>query len=131
MNEPLWLSRQAIEIIHDEQLAEHGGAGGTRDAGLLESALARPQSLFAYGEADICALATAYAAGIVRNHPFVDGNKRTGFLAAYAFLDLNGLDLIAPEAEAVVMTLDFASGEMPEQGFAAWLRDRTEPTEPM
>lgn len=126
MIEPLWLSHRAIEIIHDEQLAEHGGAGGTRDVGLLESALARPQNLFAYGEGDICALAAAYAAGIVRNHPFVDGNKRTGFLAAYAFLNVNGLDLIAPESEAVVMTLDLASGEMPEDGFAAWLRDRTE-----
>jgi death-on-curing protein len=127
VTEPLWLSRQAVEIIHDEQLAEHGGAGGTRDAGLLESALARPQDLFAYGEGELCALAAAYAAGIVRNHPFVDGNKRTGFLAAYAFLDINGLRLIAPEAEAVVMTLGLASGEMPEEGFAAWLRDRTEP----
>ena len=125
MTEPFWLSRQAIEIIHDEQLVEHGGAGGIRDAGLLDSALARPRNLFAYGEADICALAAAYAAGIVRNHPFVDGNKRTGFLAAYAFLDLNGLDLTAPDAEAVVMTLDLASGEIPEKGYAAWLRDRT------
>jgi death on curing protein len=125
VTEPLWLSRQAIEIIHDEQLAEHGGAGGLRDSGLLDSALARPQNLFAYGEGDLFALATAIAAGIVRNHPFVDGNKRTGFLAAYAFLDVNGLDLTAPEAEAVVMTLGLASGEMPEQGYAAWLRDRT------
>ena len=129
MTEPFWLSRQAIEIIHDEQLVEHGGAGGIRDAGLLESALARPRNLFAYGEADICALAAAYAAGIVRNHPFVDGNKRTGFLAAYSFLAVNGLELDAPEAEAVVMTLGLASGEMPEQGFAAWLRDRTHPPE--
>ena len=127
MSEPLWLSRQAIEIIHDEQLAEHGGAGGLRDSGLLESALARPQNLFAYGEGDLCALAAAYAAGIVRNHPFVDGNKRTGFLAAYAFLDVNGLELTAPDAEAVVMTLDLASGEIPEEGYAAWLRDRTAP----
>jgi len=127
VTEPLWLSRQAIEIIHDEQLAEHGGAGGIRDAGLLESALARPRNLFAYGEGDFCALAAAYAAGIVRNHPFVDGNKRTGFLAAYAFLDVNGLDLIAADAEAVVMTLGLASGEMPEQGFTAWLRDHTAP----
>ncbi|MGR3716793.1 MAG: type II toxin-antitoxin system death-on-curing family toxin [Thermohalobaculum sp.] len=126
MTEPFWLSRQAIEIIHDEQLAEHGGAGGIRDAGLLESALARPRNLYAYGEADICALAAAYAAGIERNHSFVDGNKRTGFLAAYSFLAVNGLELDAPEAEAVVMTLGLASGEMPEQGFAAWLRDRTE-----
>jgi len=127
VNGPLWLSRQAIEIIHDEQLVEHGGAGGIRDAGLLESALARPQNLFAYGEADICVLAAAYAAGIVRNHPFVDGNKRTGFLAAYSFLAVNGLELGAPEAEAVVMTLDLASGGMPEPGYAAWLRDRTDP----
>jgi death-on-curing protein len=129
VTEPFWLSRQAIEIIHDEQLVEHGGAGGIRDAGLLESALARPRNLFAYGEADICALAAAYAAGIVRNHPFVDGNKRTGFLAAYSFLAVNGLELDAPEAEAVVMTLGLASGEMPEQGFAAWLRDRTQRSE--
>jgi death-on-curing protein len=127
VTEPFWLSRQAIEIIHDEQLAEHGGAGGLRESGLLDSALARPQNLFAYGEGDLCALATAYVAGIVRNHPFVDGNKRTGFLAAYAFLDVNGLELDAPEAEAVVMTLGLASGEMPEQGFAAWLRDNTAP----
>jgi death-on-curing protein len=129
VTEPFWLSRQAIEIIHDEQLVEHGGAGGIRDAGLLESALARPRNLFAYGEADICALAAAYAAGIVRNHPFVDGNKRTGFLAAYSFLAVNGLELDAPEAEAVVMTLGLASGEMPEQGFAAWLHDRTRRSE--
>ena len=127
MTEPFWLTRQAIEIIHDEQLVEHGGAGGIRDAGLLESALARPRNLFAYGEADICALAAAYAAGIVRNHPFVDGNKRTGFLAAYSFLAVNGLELDAPEAEAVVMTLGLASGEMPEQGYAAWLRDHAAP----
>lgn len=126
MTEPFWLTRQAIEIIHDEQLAEHGGAAGLRDAGLLDSALARPRNLFAYGEQDICALAAAYAAGIVRSHPFVDGNKRTAFLAAYTCLAVNGLDLDAPEAEAVVMTLDLASGELPEAGFAAWLRDRTE-----
>ena len=126
MTEPFWLSRQAIEIIHDEQLVEHGGAGGVRDAGLLESALARPRNLHAYGETELCVLATAYAFGIVRNHPFVDGNKRTGFIVAALFLQENGLRLIAPEAEAVVMTLGLASGEMPEQGFAAWLRDRTE-----
>lgn len=128
MIEPEWLTRLAVEIIHDEQLAEHGGAPGLRDAGLLESALARPRNLFAYeGESDLCAIATAYAAGLVRNHPFVDGNKRTGFLAAYAFLALNGRDLTAPDAEAVVMTLDLASGELAEEGYAAWLRDRTEP----
>ncbi len=127
MTEPRWLTREAIEIIHDEQLTEHGGAEGIRDLGLLESAIAGPQNLFAYGEGDFCAIAAAYANGIVRIHPFVDGNKRTGFLAAYTCLDLNGLVLIAPDAEAVVMTLDLAAGEMPEEGFAAWLRDRTEP----
>lgn len=126
MTEPRWLTREAIEIIHDEQLTEHGGAEGIRDLGLLESAIARPQNLFAYGEGDLCAIAAAYASGIVWNHPFVDGNKRTGFLSAYTFLDLNGLVLIAPNAEAVVMTLDLAAGEMSEEGFAAWLRDRTE-----
>lgn len=110
MTEPRWLTRQAVEIIHDEQLAEHGGAGGLRDAGLLDSALARPRNLDAYGEAGLCVLAAAYAAGIVRNHPFVDGNKRAGFLAAYTFLAVNGLDLDAPEAEAVVMTRDLAAG---------------------
>ena len=126
MTEPSWLTRQAIEIVHDEQLAEHGGAAGLRDGGLLDTALARPKNLFAYGESDLCGLAAAYASGLVRNHPFVDGNKRTAFLAAYTFLAVNGLELDAPEAEAVVMTLDLAAGEMPEEGFAAWLRDRTE-----
>lgn len=127
MSEPRWLTRPAIEIIHDEQLAEHGGAAGLREGGLLESALARPRNIHGYGESDLCVLAAAYAAGIVRNHPFVDGNKRTGFLAAYTFLAINGLELDAPEAEAVVMTLDLAAGTLPEQGFAAWLRDRTAP----
>ena len=127
MSEPLWLTRVAVEIMHDEQLAEHGGAPGIRDEGLPESALARPRNLFAYeASLDLCELAAAYAAGLVRNHPFVDGNKRTGFLAAYTFLLTNGLELVAPEAEAVVMTLDIASGELPEAGYAAWLRDRTE-----
>ena len=126
MTEPRWLERRIIVALHDVQLVRHGGAGGIRDAGLLESALARPRNLHVYGEGDLFALAAAYAAGIVRNHPFVDGNKRTGFIAAALFLQENGLRLDAPEAEAVVMTLGLASGEMPEQGFAAWLRDRTE-----
>ena len=127
MTEPRWLERRIIAALHDVQLARHGGAGSIRDAGLLESALARPRNLHAYGETDPCALAAAYAAGIVRNHPFVDGNKRTGFIAAALFLQENGLRLDAAEAEAVVMTLGLASGEMPEQGYAAWLRDRTNP----
>ncbi len=127
MTEPRWLDRRIVVALHDVQLVRHGGAGGIRDAGLLESALARSRNLYSYGETDHCVLAAAYASGIVRNHPFVDGNKRTAFVTAALFLQENGLRLTAPEAEAVVMTLGLASGEMPEEGFAAWLRDRTEP----
>ena len=127
MTEPRWLEHRIIVAVHDAQLARHDGAGGIRDDGLLESALARPRNLHAYGEEELCVLAVAYAFGIVRNHPFVDGNKRTAFVTAALFLQENGLRLIAPEAEAVVMTLGLASGEMPEEGFAAWLRDRAEP----
>jgi death-on-curing protein len=127
VTEPRWLDRRIIVALHDVQLVRHGGAGGIRDAGLLESALARPRNLHAYGEAELYVLAAAYAYGIVRNHPFVDGNKRTGFVTAALFLQENGLRLTAPEAEAVVMTLGLASGEMPEEGFAAWFRDRAEP----
>ena len=126
MTGPLWLDYRIIVALHDVQLARHGGAGGIRDLGLLESALARPLNRDGYGESDLHVLAAAYAFGIVRNHPFVDGNKRTGFVAAALFLEENGLSLVAPEPEAVVMTLGLASGEMPEAGFAAWLRDRTE-----
>jgi len=125
MTEPVWLSRILIEAMHDEQLAAHGGAAGLRDVGLLESAIARPQNGWAYGEEDLCELAAVLAEGIAKNHPFVDGNKRTAFLAAYTFLALNGLELDAPEPEAALMTLELASGEMPRAGFAAWLRDRT------
>jgi death-on-curing protein len=126
VTEPRWLEYRIIVVVHDAQLARHGGAGGVRDDGLLESAIARPRNLHAYGEAELCVLAAAYAFGIVRNHPFVDGNKRTAFVTAALFLQENALRLIAPEAEAVLMTLGLASGEMPEDGFAAWLRDRTE-----
>ena len=127
MTEPRWLGRRIVVALHDAQLVRHGGAAGIRDDGLLESALARARNLHAYGEAEVCVLATAYAFGIVRNDPFVDGNKRTAFVTAALFLEENGLRLIAPEAEAVVMTLELASGEMPEAGFVAWLRDQTEP----
>lgn len=127
MTEPGWLGQAIILAVHGIQLVRHGGAVGVRDLGLLESALARPLNMYAYGEADLCALAAAYAGGILRNHPFVDGNKRTGFIAAALFLQENGLCLTAPESEAVVMTLGLASGTLPEEGFAAWLRDRTSP----
>ena len=91
MTEPRWLERRIIVAVHDAQLVRYGGAGGIRDAGLLESAIARPRNLHAYGETELCALATAYAFGIVRNHPFVDGNKRTAFVTAALFLRENGL----------------------------------------
>lgn len=125
MSEPVWLGRRVVEAIHDEQIAEHGGTRGLRDAGLLEIALARPLNAFADGERDLAALAAAYAFGIARSHPFADGNKRTAFLAAYTFLGLNGRELTAPEAEAVVMTLGLAAGDLPEAGYAAWLRDNS------
>ena len=126
--EPRWVSKQALLLLHMESLAEFGGADGLRDAGLLESALARPHNLHAYeGEADVCRLAAAYAAGIARNHPFVDGNKRAALAAAGVFLMLNGLDLVADKAEATVAMLDLAAGDLSEEGFAAWLRDNTRP----
>jgi len=119
---PIWVLPSVIAAVHDAQLAEHGGAGGMRDAGLLASALARPSNLHAYGESDVCRLAAAYASGIVRNHPFVDGNKRTALLAAYVFLGLNGLDLAADEVEAAAAMLRLASGDIEEEAFADWLR---------
>ncbi len=125
MKEPVWVLRSVIEAVHEIQLTEHGGASGLRDAGLLDSAISRPLNLRAYGRADLCRLAAAYASGIVRNHPFNDGNKRTGFLAAYLFLRLNGLDLTAMEAGAAGAMLALASGEVTEEEFADWLRSNT------
>jgi len=113
-------------IAHDLSLAVHGGAAGVRDAGLLDSALARPRNLHAYGEGDAAALAAAYAFGIVRNHPFIDGNKRSAFLTAALFLELNGFRFVAGEADAAVRTLALAAGEMGEEEFAAWLRENVQ-----
>jgi death on curing protein len=126
MSEPHWLDAEAVVVLHDEQLVEHGGAAGVRDMGLLESALARPRNAWSYGEADLAALAALYAAGIMRNHPFVDGNKRAGFLAAYVFLHINGSELVADEGEVVVQCLALAASEIGEEEFAAWLRDNCE-----
>ncbi len=123
MKEPLWLERDAVLIFHEDALSEHGGASGVRDENLLDSGLARPRNAFAYGETDLCELAGLYAAGLVKNHPFIDGNKRTGFLCAAVFLELNGLTLTASEADVVAMTLALAAGEANERVYAAWLRD--------
>jgi len=122
--EPVWVRLDAILAAHDDQLAEHGGGTGIRDQGLLESALARPRNLFAYGEASLAKLAAAYAFGIARNHPFVDGNKRTALVAAEAFLGLNGFDLTATDVEAVSVFLSLAAGEMTEEQLAAWFEQK-------
>jgi death-on-curing protein len=114
-----------VIAMHGEQIAEHGGSPGIRDAGLLSSALARPQNQAVYGDPSVFDLAAAYAFGIIRNHPFVDGNKRTGFLAAYVFLNLNGWELMASEAEAVAAVQALAANEMDEAGFAGWLESRS------
>jgi len=117
-----WLLEEAVTAMHGELIAEYGGGLGVRDAGLLSSALARPQNQAAYGKPSIFDLAAAYAFGIIQNHPFVDGNKRTGFLAAYVFLDLNGWELRAAEADAVTAVVALAAGEMDEAGFSEWIK---------
>jgi len=119
-----WVSAEAAVAVHEEQLAEHGGATGTRDEGGLQSALARPQNLAAYGQPDEAALAASYAFGIVRNHPFVDGNKRTAWVLARLFLAKNGVELAFDQADAVVRMLALAAGEITEEQFAQWLRER-------
>lgn len=121
---PRWLPRLVVESIHAELLREHGGSPGLRDENLLESALSRPRHLFAYEtEVDAADLAAAYGFGIARNHPFVDGNKRTALMAMYVFLGLNGWTLEADEAEAVRTILGLAAGDLTEAKLAAWLRD--------
>ena len=127
MSEPLWLSMDAVQAIHEELIAEYGGSPGVRDEGLLDSALARPRQILAYGDPNLFALAAAYAFGIVRNHPFVDGNKRTGLMAAYVFLWLNGYRLNASEAEAVVAFQDLAAGEVDEATLAKWIEVNAAP----
>lgn len=117
-----WVALAVAEAAHAEQLAEHGGGEGVRDAGLLESAMARPQNLAVYGEPDVAALAAAYGFGIARNHPFVDGNKRTAAVVAETFLVLNGYALMASDAELVVAILALATGELSEDELADWFR---------
>ena len=119
---PIWLEKQAVIAVHQMLLAAFGGSPGLRDEGLLDSAMARPKNLHAYEKPDLAALAAAYAAGIVGNHPFIDGNKRAGFMAAYVFLDRNELGLTAPETEATAMTLALAAGKLDATAYAAWLR---------
>ncbi len=118
----IWLSRQLILAVHDEQLAEHGGALGLRDEGLLDSALARPLNRAGYGDPDIPELGALYAIAIARNHPFVDGNKRTAYVALESFLLLNGCRFPVSDAEAVVGMLAMTSGEIDDAEFIDWVR---------
>jgi death-on-curing protein len=120
----VWIDRELALAIHDRQLAEHGGATGIRDNGLLDSALARPLQMLAYGdpEPDLAELATALAHGIARNHPFVDGNKRTAYVALRTFLVLNGTDVVAPPGERYAAMVRLAEGEITASEFAVWLR---------
>jgi death on curing protein len=122
-----WLGLEDALAIHGAVLAEHGGPAGIRDFGLLDSALARPRQLHAYGSPDIDQTGAAYAAGIIRNHPFVDGNKRTGFVLSVLFLELNGKDFLASEDGAAAAVLALASDELSEEMFAAWLRENAAP----
>lgn len=120
----VWLDRAVLIAAHDEQLAEHGGAAGFRDEGLFDSALARPLNLANYESPDVSALAASYPVALAKNHPFVDGNKRTAFVAMELFLWLNGQDLNAGDAECVLAMLAVAAGEWDEATLAAWLRER-------
>jgi death-on-curing protein len=121
MKEPYWLGREECLALHEMMVAQYGGTTGLRDEGLLESALGKPQNLFAYGDPTMADLAASYASGIVKNHPFLDGNKRTGFMMGAGFLERNGYEFLADEADAAIRTLALAAGEMTEKAYAAWL----------
>lgn len=126
MSEPRWIDHRALLFLHEEAIAEHGGLSGFRDPGLLDSALARPRNLFAYRpEADISELAAAYGFGLIKNHPFVDGNKRIAFIATDLFLHLNGQNLMAEQIDQIRTMLRLASSEISEEDFAKWVREYT------
>lgn len=121
--EPIWLDTDIANAVHDRQLAEHGGGAGVRDAGMLESALARAINRWTYGEDDPCQLAAAYAFGVARNHPFVDGNKRTAWVLARLFLAMNGVKMQFTSEDAITMMLALAAGDFSEEETAVWFRD--------
>jgi len=129
MNEPVWIEDRIVIAVHERQLSEHGGTPGIRDEGMLASAIARPRHKWAYGggEIDLALLAAAHVFGIARNHPFIDGNKRTAAVVGELFLNLNGLVLAATDAELYPVCIAVASGEWSEDALAAWLRDRIRP----
>lgn len=121
-----WIREDVVAALHDRQLAEHGGPAGVRNASGLASALARAPNLLAYGNPDAAALAAAYASGIARNHPFVDGNKRTAWVVARLFLELNNVELAYSDADAIRIMLELAAGELTEDQLAQWFRDRVQ-----
>ena len=127
MTEPVWLQPRLVLALHDMLIAEHGGSSGIRDENLLDSVLARPVNLYNYEHPALPVLAASYAAGIVGNHPFIDGNKRTGFAAAATFLDRNGVELTASETQAAQMTIDLATRDVSEEEYAAWLNENVQP----
>jgi death on curing protein len=126
MSEPIWVEDDLVLAIHDRLLVEHGGAEGVRDESLLQSALARPLNQIAYANSDIIELAAKYTAGIVQNHPFIDGNKRTGFVIGVLFLELNGYRFTASEEAAAQAVLELAAGTIDEEGFSEFLRANAE-----
>jgi len=126
MKEPHWLGLDSVLALHELVVADYGGDASIRDAGRLQSALARPKHLFSYGEPTLARLAAAYAVGIVQGHPFTDGNKRTGFMSAAAFLELNGLKFEASEVEVVIKTLGLAANEVSEAEYGQWLAKSVE-----
>ena len=128
MDEPRWVSKRVVLALHEEQLAEHGGSGGIRDESLLDSALAKPQNVFAYGDdPDIFRLAASYAYGIARNHAFVDGNKRTALVVSTLFLNRNGWDTTAPKTDEYETYFRLAEGSLSEEELAAWLNRHAVP----
>ena len=127
MNWPSWVLKETVLGLHEQSLFQHGGSAGIRDEGLPDSALGRPQNLFAYGQPTLHDLAASYAHGLVKNHPFLDGNKRTGFVVAVLMLELNGYHFYGQEADAALRTLALAAGEMTESAYAAWLEKNSDP----
>lgn len=128
MKEPRWVLDETVLALHEQLLTEFGGASGVRDLSMLASALARPKHRFDYATPPMAELAAAYAFGIIKNHPFVDGNKRTGFAVAVLFLELNGFRFAATEVDATVQTLALAAGDLPETGYARWLATHAQTT---
>jgi death-on-curing protein len=125
MKGPVWIIREECLAIHEMMLAQHGGLAGVRDEGMLESALLKPQNLFNYSKPTHAEMVASYAAGIILNHPFLDGNKRTGFMMAAVFLEVNGYELTATEEFVVEYTLGLAAGTLKEKDYAAWLKENS------